>query len=69
MSENADENQWNIRLREAEGSLYPSHLRQPPSWTEWMREMEGKWQLYMRNHDAPEQRLATKVYQRFKIFP
>ena len=67
MSENVNENQWDIRLREAADSLYPSHLRQPPSWTEFMREMDAEWQRYMRDHDAPEDRLATKLYQRFRI--
>jgi hypothetical protein len=66
MSENAG-NQWDIRLREAEDSLYPSHLRQPPSWSEFMHEMDAEWQRYMRDHDAPEDRLATKLYERFRI--
>ena len=67
MSENADKDHWDIRLREAEGPLYPSHLRQPPSWIEFMREMDAEWQRYMKEHDSPEDRLATKVYERFRM--
>ncbi len=44
MSESAEAELWNIRLPDAKDSLYPSHLRQPPSWTEFMREMDTEWQ-------------------------
>lgn len=58
---------WNLRIKEAEEPLWPSHLRQPPTWVEFMREIDGQWQRYMREHDAPEQRLATKVDRRFTL--
>lgn len=67
MSERADEKQWDVRLPDAKGLLYPSHLRQPPSWAEFMREMDAEWQRFMRDHDTPEDRLATKLHRRFKI--
>lgn len=67
MSETTETGPWDLRLREATSSLYPSHLRQPPSWIAFVREMEGEWQRYMRETDTPEQRLATKIEERFCI--
>lgn len=67
MSESADARQWDIRLPTAATPLYPSHLRQPPSWAEFMREIDTEWQRYMRDHDAPEHRLATKLHTRFNL--
>ncbi len=67
MSESAEADVWNILLPDARDSLSPSHLRQPPSWIEFMREMDAEWQRYMRDHDAPEDRLATKLHTRFKL--
>lgn len=55
----------NIRLPEPETRLHASHLRQPPSWAEFMREIDAEWRRYMENHDTPEQRLATKLHTRF----
>lgn len=62
-----DGDRWNLRLQEADVRLWPSHLRQPPSWIEFMREIDGQWQRYMREHDSPEQRLATKLHTRFSF--
>jgi hypothetical protein len=56
-----------IRLPEPETPLHASHLRQPPSWVEFMREIDGEWRRYMEHYDAPEQRLATKLHTRFTI--
>lgn len=56
---------WNLHLQEAEARLWPSHLRQPPTWIEFMREIEPQWQRYMREHDTPEERLMTKLHTRF----
>ena len=67
MSESVDAKQWDVRLPDAKAPLHPSHLRQPPSWIAFMREMDAEWQRYMRDHDAPEHRLATKLQTRFKI--
>lgn len=63
--ENGD--RWNLRLHEAEARLWPSHLRQPPTWIEFMREIDAQWQDYMREHDRPEDRLATKLHTRFAL--
>ena len=35
-------------------ALWPSHLRQPPSWIAFMREMDADWRRYMREHDSPD---------------
>ncbi len=56
-----DVNTFDLRLREASEPLHRSHLRQPPTWIEFMREIAPQWQRYMREHDTPEQRLATKL--------
>ncbi len=32
-----------------------------------MREMDAEWRRYMREHDKAEDRLATKLYERFRI--
>lgn len=56
-----------IRLPEPETPLHASHLRQPPSWAEFMREIDAEWRRYMEHHDTPEQRLATKLHTRFTI--
>ncbi len=69
MSESAGGTPWDIRLPDAKGLLFPSHLRQAPTWAECMREMDAQWQRYMRDHDAPEDRLATKLHTRFRIAP
>ena len=34
-----------------------------------MREIDGYWRHYMREHDRPESRLATKIDERFQIDP
>ena len=60
-----DDDVWNLRLQEGDVRLWPSHLRQPPTWIEFMREIDAQWQRYMREHDSPEQRLATKLHTRF----
>lgn len=63
-----DKSGWSLRVREPDAALYPSHLRQPPTWIAFMREIDAQWQRYMREHDDPEQRLATKLPTRF-TFP
>ncbi len=64
----ADENGGrSVRLREPEGRLWPSHLRQPPTWIEFMREIDAQWRRYMSEHDSPEERLATKMERRFTL--
>ena len=67
MSETTGTDPWDLRLREAASSLSPSHLRQPPSWIAFLREIDAEWQRYMRESDTPEQRLATKVEERFSF--
>lgn len=67
MSEHTEARPWDIRLAEAATPLHPSHLRQPPSWVEFMREIDAEWRRYMREHDAPEHRLATKLATRFRF--
>ncbi len=56
---------FDLRLREASEPLHRSHLRQPPTWIEFMQEIAPQWQRYMREHDTPEHRLATKLHRRF----
>ena len=58
---------FDLSVRDPEDPLYPSHLRQPPTWMEFMREIAAQWESYMREHDTPEQRLATKVHTRFTL--
>ncbi len=65
MSKKVESKPWDIRVREAEAPLYPSHLRHAPTWIEFMREMDAEWQRYMRDHDDPAERLATKLRTRF----
>ena len=67
MSETTETGPWDLRLREATASLYPSHLRQPPSWIAFMREIDAEWQRYMKETDTPKQRLATKLQERFSL--
>jgi hypothetical protein len=69
MSAGADAEQWDIRLPDARTPLHPSHLRQPPSWARFMQAIDAEWRRYMRDHDTPEDRLATKLHKRFKIEP
>ncbi|HEX4666372.1 MAG TPA: hypothetical protein VH207_07215 [Chthoniobacterales bacterium] len=45
----------------------PSHLRQAPSWAEFMDEIEHEWLHYMRHHDSPERRLREKNPERFRL--
>ncbi len=54
MSETTETDPWDLRLREATSALYPSHLRQPPTWIAFMREMDAEWQRYMKEVDTPE---------------
>ena len=67
MSETTGTDPWDLRLPEATSSLSPSHLRQPPTWIAFLREIDAEWQRYMRESDTPEQRLATKVEERFSF--
>ncbi len=67
MSEQTEAEAWNIRVAEAGTPLHPSHLRQPPSWVAFLREIDGQWRRYMLEHDSPEERLATKVQTRFRL--
>ncbi len=67
MSETAETGPWDLRLREATSPLYPSHLRQPPSWIAFMREIDAEWQRQMRENDAPERRLRGKNPERFRL--
>jgi hypothetical protein len=32
-----------------------------------MREINAQWETYMREHDDPAQRLATKLHTRFRF--
>lgn len=63
----SEDDSRNLRLHEAETPLWPSHLRQPPTWFEFMREIDAQWQHYMREHDSPEERLTSKVRTRFTL--
>lgn len=67
MSETTETGPWDLRLQEATSSLYPSHLRQPPSWVAFMREIDAEWRRYMREHDSPERRLREKNPDRFRL--
>jgi len=67
MSEKTEGGPWDLRLREPASDLYPSHLRQAPSWAEFMREIDAEWQRHMRENDSPERRLLEKNPERFKL--
>ncbi len=67
MSGTTENNPWELGLREATDTLGPSHLRQPPSWIAFMREMDADWRRYMREHDSPEQRLRDKNPDAFRL--
>lgn len=69
MNGSADPKQWDIRLPEPNVPLQPSHLRPAPKWVTFMREMDADWRRFMQSHDRPEDRLATKVQDRFHIYP
>ena len=69
MTETTETGPWDLRLREPTSPLSPSHLRQPLSWIVFMREIDSEWQRYMRESDSPEQRLATKIEERFCFDP
>ncbi len=56
-----------MRFPSGENTLSRSHLRQAPSWSEFMREIEPEWQRYMREHDSPEERLRSKNPERFTL--
>ncbi len=56
-----------IRFPEVSTALLPSHLRQPPSWAAFMREIDDEWRRYMLEHDSPEQRLAEKSLEPFRL--
>ena len=58
---------WNIRIPEPTAGLSVSHLRHPPSWAQFLSEIEDEWGRFMRNHDSPQQRLATKISARFVL--
>lgn len=58
---------WGLDLPEATEKLRRSHLRKPPTWTEFMDEIEQEWQEYMRKHDSPELRLRSKNPVRFTL--
>lgn len=62
-----DTKAWSVRMREPEEPLWSSHLRQPPTWIEFMREIDAQWRRFMREQDSPEQRLKTKIQQRFSF--
>jgi hypothetical protein len=67
VSDRRESSAWELRLREATDALWPSHLRQPPSWIAFMREMDADWRRYMREHDSPEQRLRDKNPEPFRL--
>lgn len=67
MSNNSGSLDGDMRIPEAATALLPSHLRQPPSWAEFMREIDAEWRRYMQEHDSPEQRLAEKNLQPFRL--
>jgi hypothetical protein len=58
---------WDIRLPEPDAPLFRSHLRQPPTWQQFLRETQEPWARYMREHDSPEERLAAKHPARFVL--
>ena len=58
---------WNINLPEPGTALERSHLRQPPAWVDFLEEIEQEWVRYMRDHDAPQRRLETKIPNRFVL--
>jgi hypothetical protein len=67
MSERTEADPWGLRLPEPTSSLYPSHLRQPPSWIAFMREIDAEWRRHMREEDDPERRLRDKNPERFRL--
>ncbi len=69
MNGGPDSNQWDIRLPDANAPLRRSHLRQAPKWANFMHEIDAEWRRFMREHDRPEDRLATKLPNRFQIDP
>jgi hypothetical protein len=32
-----------------------------------MREIDADWRRYMQEHDTPDERLATKLHDRFRL--
>lgn len=69
MNDKEEAAEWVIHVPKAKAALQPSHLRQPPSWVAYMRELDADWRRYMCEHDAPADRLASKVDQRFRLDP
>ena len=63
----ASTNEWDVKFPDGKGALQPSHLRQPPTWAALMREIDADWRRYMQEHDRPDQRLATKLRNRFRL--
>jgi hypothetical protein len=37
------------------------------TWAQWMDEMAERLQYHLRHHDSPEERLATKIHERFVL--
>ena len=58
---------WDIRLPAPVTALQGSHLRQPPTWIQYLSESEAAWTDHMRNHDSPEQRWRDKNTKRFRL--
>ena len=56
-----------IRFPSGQNILSRSHLRQAPSWSEFMTEIEAEWRRYMREHDSPEERLRSKNPEPFRL--
>ena len=58
---------WELNLPVPSDPLKASHLRQPPTWAEFMIEMEPHLRYFMLHYDSPADRLATKPGRRFQL--